>query len=168
MVTIQTLVDFIKDSQISVSLGKNLSTIANGANNIFEATESEITFISVKYKENWQEIVKSSNAGLIFVDERLLQDGEEVVSHSTVCISKDAKASLLLCAREFFIERKEHAISANSDIHPSVKIGKNVRIESFCQIEKGVTIGDERSLSPTSKLEKIRKSVKTLLSNRLR
>lgn len=142
MPTIQNLIDFVKEDQISILVGSNLSTDINGANNVFDASESEITFISTKYQDNWREIVSKCNAGVIFVDHKLIENDEEIVSDSTICISKDPKASLLYFAKAFLLEKKEHTISEKADIHPSVKIGKNVRIDAFCQIEKGVSIGD--------------------------
>jgi UDP-3-O-[3-hydroxymyristoyl] glucosamine N-acyltransferase len=109
----------------------------SGVKDLKNATKEDVSFLS---NEKYTSLLKSTNAGIICVDTKVpLEESKNYL------ISEDG-SSLFAKICELFIKDESSSgfenIHTSACIHPSAKIGKNVKIGPYSVIDRDVEIKD--------------------------
>ena len=137
--TLDELSSFISGE---IHFTKNISI--TGLNDLKNANKNQITFIgSKKFVKYWSD----SNAGAAIVN-----DSINIESHDRpIIFVKDADIAMAKLLEVFSPETGpvfESDIDPLASIHPTAKIGKNVKIGAFSYIGKNVIIGSDCNIYP--------------------
>jgi UDP-3-O-[3-hydroxymyristoyl] glucosamine N-acyltransferase len=111
---------------------------------IEEATEGTIAFLA---NPKYESYIYTTLASIILVENTFLPNKKLSATLVRVENVRDAVA-FLLEKMDAQNNQSTAIISEKADIHPSVKLGKNVQIGAFAVLESGAEIGDDVQISP--------------------
>lgn len=133
-------------SQLNSSLQLNIT----GVEPIDAASENDLSFCRFD-DDKGMEWIKNSNAGFVFIPEKLGNVKTLKFSTTYVCV-KHPRLALLKFIEKFWVPEK-NTIDQDFDVHPTAKIGRNVKIGKFCVIGAHVEIGDFCSIGNNTTIE---------------
>lgn len=115
-----------------------------GLNDLKNATKDDITFIgSRKFLKFWTD----SKAGAAIVNESIKIENQD----RPIIFVKDADIAMAKLLEVFSPENGpvfEQDIHSSASIHPTAKLGNDVKIGAFCYIGKDVVIGSGSTIYP--------------------
>ncbi len=113
-----------------------------GGKNVEEATEQDLTFISMKLKEKSVSVLKSTKSRLILIDQELVEDLQAIRNDVTILSVNDPKKLMVSCLKHFFTNQKIVSIHPTALIHEQVKPGQDFSIGAYSIVEANVSIGN--------------------------
>ncbi len=158
-VKLSELLRFCEEHQYKLLLPKNLRStqveiednVITGIEPILSGSKTDLTFCRF-YNETADDWIANSAAGFVIVPEEYFQSPKLQASTSYI-FAEHPRLALLNFIRAFWRADVTKCGSKTSPIHPSAKIGKNVRIGMFCVIGPGVEIGDDSIIGNNTTIE---------------
>lgn len=149
MKTVQELIDYFSGKGFKYVKGAAvMSQTISGGKNIYEASSNELSFVSVKLKNEFATLINSSKSPLIVIYSELYPASGIPGLYSHLILSDSPKDTMIDCLTEFFLEKKKNGISKNAIIAEDTKIGNNISIGANVVIEEDVIIGNGCTIEP--------------------
>lgn len=139
-ISVSQIITFLNEDVISIKGEDYNNLIVDNIVDVSRISETSLDWVS-RSNHNKQEIVESTKAKVILVDEGVIYSERIRASHKVLIVVKDPKTALAKVGNEFFVERVLHSIHPTAIIDPNAKIGKNVNIGPY-SIVGNCTIGD--------------------------
>jgi UDP-3-O-[3-hydroxymyristoyl] glucosamine N-acyltransferase len=150
MITVKNIVDFLKEKNCSIFqyTEQQDDRLIVGPWNSESANENQITFFNTKAGDSVYEKISNSNAAIILLDSTL--DFEKIIfpSNSIIVKCENARSVITEIGKFFFKDKRKIAISHQTQIDLSVKIGVNCSIAFGVVIDENVTIGENCIIEP--------------------
>jgi len=164
MVELGNICAFIIENEgILLQQGTFPSThIIMGPRNGDDANEQQFTFFNLKAGEAVYNKIATCQAALILVENKLDSHRMILPATATVFVCGDAKKTMMLCARHFFLPEPEALIHPSAHISHSAIIGQHATIAAGVVISDNVIIGDQCVIEPNVYIH-----AKTQIGNRV-
>jgi len=129
--------------QVTVMSSHEPDKIISGPNNIQQAQQNQLSFISEKLEAEFANLISSTNAGVVFIKDSFdLKPDEASNSIGIIIRCSDAKKAFIECLEALFSRSHTHSINEKAYINETATLGVNVNVGAFTNIEEGVAIGD--------------------------
>ncbi|MDB4851991.1 UDP-3-O-(3-hydroxymyristoyl)glucosamine N-acyltransferase [Alphaproteobacteria bacterium] len=158
-VKLSDLLRFCEQHQYAFSLSKSLrsnnvankKSIITGIEPILSSTTTDLTFCRFQNEaaDDW---ITASGAGFVIVSTGYFES-PKLKKSTTYIFAEHPRLALLHFIGAFWRPVDTEWVSQTVPIHPSAKIGKNVRIGMFCVIGPGVEIGDDSVIGNNTTIE---------------
>lgn len=158
MATIKEFLIYFGETGLkTIDLNADSTQVITGPRNISESLPEHITFLNKKYINNLYQILKSTHASLIIIDDTIIESviKADILKNTVLIRSRNPKNDFINVINHFF-PLKDHAIivDPSSKIHPSCILGNNPSIGANVVIEENVRIGDNCEIEANAVIKK--------------
>lgn len=144
-IAIRSIIDFLSDDLLSV-YGRYDDRYVDNLADADHVNEYSLDWVNSN-KTNKQEIVVSSKAHCLLVDDDLVYSSELELQNKVLLVVKNPRMKMAQIANRFFLDKQEPGIHSTAVIDPSAKVDPSAHIGAGCIIGKA-TIGAGTVLMP--------------------
>ncbi len=120
----------------------------SGICSIEEQQPGKISFISSRKIVDIVRQLKDSPLAAVLLGENLKLPADLLKSHNIIFTPQPLVAMVKLVPLFYETRTPDQGVSVKADIHPTARLGQNVKIGAFCSIGPNVVIGDDTIIYP--------------------